>query len=49
MGKLPAVTSVSDAPGTDPDASGPRHRLRRRSRRRRGDEGKRDLGMTKYG
>jgi hypothetical protein len=27
------VTSVSDAPGTDPDASGPRHRLRRRSKR----------------
>ena len=41
MGKLPAVTSVSDAPGTDPDASGPRHRLRRRSPRRSRAERKR--------
>jgi hypothetical protein len=42
MGKLPAVTSVSDAPGSDPDASGPRHRLRHRSPRRSRAERKRD-------
>jgi hypothetical protein len=34
------VTSVSDAPGTDPDASGPRHRLRRRSKRQSRSERK---------
>ena len=34
------MTSVSDAPGTDPDASGPRHRLRRRSKRQSRSERK---------
>ena len=29
MGRLPAVTSVSDAAGTAPEATGPRHRLAR--------------------
>ena len=48
MGKLPAVTSVRDAPGTDPDASGPRHRLRRRSRRRGRGERTQDLQPAEF-
>ena len=48
MGKLPAVTSVSDAPGTDPDAAGPRHRLRRRSRRRGRGERTPDLQPAEF-
>jgi hypothetical protein len=38
MGRLPAVTSLSDAAGTDPEATGPRHSARRNRRERRRDE-----------
>jgi hypothetical protein len=38
MGRLPAVTSLSDAAGADPEATRPRHSARRNRRERRRDK-----------